>query len=127
MLAQMSLVAQTNRSFCRARRRVRRPPALRSLLVGLLCLAGPGAATAAIEDGTRLGCETLPRLMRTYSVILHLPMAYWTLTLMVASASMIVTSLYFGLAVIVAAGRMPVAGLEELEGDVGLGRELART
>jgi carboxyl-terminal processing protease len=66
MLAQMSRVAQTNRSFCRARRRIRRPPALWSLLVGLLCLAGPGAATAAIEDGTRLGCETLPRLMRTY-------------------------------------------------------------
>ncbi len=71
--------------------------------------------------------DTIPRLMRTYSVILHLPMAYWTLTLMVASASMIITSLYFGLAVIAAARRMPGAGLDELEGDVGLGRELART
>jgi hypothetical protein len=40
---------------------------------------------------------------------------------------MIITSLYFGLAVYAAARRMPGAGLDELEGDVGLGRELART
>ncbi len=65
MLAQMSRVARAIQNVPRPQRRARRAPALCALIAALLCLSS-GSAPAAIDDGMALGCETLPRLMRTY-------------------------------------------------------------
>lgn len=64
----------------------------------------------------------LPRLMTAYSVILHLPKAYAHLPLVIASASMILTTLYYGLAVWHLAARSPGRSVAELEARVHLGR-----
>ncbi len=65
MLAQMSRVPGT-RSLSRKWNRFPLGPARYSLLVALLVLPWPGLATAAIGEDLTLGCETVPRLMRTY-------------------------------------------------------------
>jgi TRAP-type C4-dicarboxylate transport system permease small subunit len=57
-------------------------------------------------------------LLTTYTVIMHLPIFYWTFPLMVASASMIATSIYYFWAVWNAAGRIPGATLPSLEAEV---------
>ena len=41
------------------------------------------------------GIGDAPGLLTTYTVIMHLPEFYWTLPLLVASASMILTSVYY--------------------------------
>ena len=57
-------------------------------------------------------------LLTTYTVIMHLPIFYWTLPLMIASASMIATSVYYFWAVWNVAGRIPGATLPSLEAEV---------
>jgi TRAP-type C4-dicarboxylate transport system permease small subunit len=64
----------------------------------------------------------LPRLMTAYTVILHLPKAYAHLPLVIASASMVLTTLYYGLAVWSLAVRSPGRSVAELEARVHLGR-----
>lgn len=63
----------------------------------------------------------LPRLMTAYTVILHLPKAYAYLPLVIASASMILTSLYYGLAVWRVAASSPGQSVAALEARVHLG------
>jgi TRAP-type C4-dicarboxylate transport system permease small subunit len=41
------------------------------------------------------GIRDVPGLLTTYTVIMHLPEVYWTLPLLLASASMILTSVYY--------------------------------
>ena len=68
--------------------------------------------------------ETLaeaPRQMRTYSVILHFPRFYNYLPLVIASFSMIVTSLYFALAVASVGRRDPKRGIADIEAAFGIG------
>lgn len=62
--------------------------------------------------------------LTTYTVIMHLPIFYWTLPLMVASASMIVTSVYYTWAVSNVAPRIPGATLASLEAEVFVDKEL---
>jgi C4-dicarboxylate transporter DctQ subunit len=70
------------------------------------------------------GINVVPELLTTYSVIMHLPILYWTLPLLVASASMIVTTFYYSWAVWNAAARIPGASLASLEADVLVDEEL---
>jgi len=63
----------------------------------------------------------LPRLMTVHSVILHLPKAYAYLPLAVASASMILTTAYYGLAVWRLAPGAPERSVAELEARVRIG------
>lgn len=62
-----------------------------------------------------------PRQLRTYSVILHFPRFFNYLPLIVASLSMILTSVYFTLAIHVLARRNPERPVAELEADVRIG------
>lgn len=86
-------------------------------------------AYALAQGLTLLFCATilvealaeLPRLMTAYTVILHLPKAYAYLPLVIASASMIVTTAYYGLAVWRMAARSPGQPVAELEAMVHLG------
>jgi TRAP-type C4-dicarboxylate transport system permease small subunit len=57
-------------------------------------------------------------LLTTYTVIMHLPIFYWTLPLMVASASIIVTSIYYFWAMWNVATRIPGATIASLEAEV---------
>jgi TRAP-type C4-dicarboxylate transport system permease small subunit len=61
------------------------------------------------------GIHLAPDRLTTYTVILHLPEFFWMLPLLFASTSMIITSLYFTLAVWKAAGRRPGVPLVDLE------------
>ncbi len=68
--------------------------------------------------------ETLaeaPRQMRTYSVILHFPRFYNYLPLIIASLSMIVTSIYFALAVYSLRTQNPDRTIADIESDVRVG------
>ena len=71
------------------------------------------------------GVINTPQLLTTYSVILHYPEFYWTLPLLLASASMIATTVYYGLAVLNASAHLPGAALPEIEDEVQVHRELA--
>lgn len=62
-----------------------------------------------------------PRQMRTYSVILHFPRFFNFLPLIVASLSIILTSLYFALAVHSLGSRHPDRPVADIESDVRIG------
>ena len=62
-----------------------------------------------------------PRQMRTYSVILHFPRFFNYLPLVIASLSMILTSLYFALAVHSLGSRDPQRPVASIESDVRIG------
>lgn len=62
-------------------------------------------------------------LLTTYTVIMHLPIFYWTLPLMVASASIIVTSIYYFWALWNVAARIPGATIASLEAEVFVDKE----
>lgn len=70
------------------------------------------------------GIRIVPEVWTTYTVIMHLPTFYWTLPLLLASASMTVTTFYYSWAVWNAATRIPGATLASLEADVLVDKEL---
>lgn len=70
------------------------------------------------------GIGVVPELLTTYTVIMHLPVFYWTLPLLLASASMIVTTFYYSWAIGNAAARLPGATLASLESEVLVDKEL---
>jgi len=72
------------------------------------------------------GFNNWSNLWTTYTVILHLPELFWALPFFIASASMIVTSVYYTLAVWDAHKRRPGTVLIELEKEVHVHPELAR-
>lgn len=59
--------------------------------------------------------QEVPLLLTNYSVILHLPKLYSHLPLIVGSASIVVTSVYYGLAVWTCGRRRPDLGVADLE------------
>jgi TRAP-type C4-dicarboxylate transport system permease small subunit len=69
--------------------------------------------------------NTRSDLLTTYTVILHLPEFYWALPLFVASVSMILTSIYYTLAVWSVYRRQPSAELIDLEREINVHPKLA--
>ena len=65
-----------------------------------------------------VGFTIVPRLLTSYTVILHVPQFYLTLPLLWALASMTATTVYYGLAVWYAGGKMGEKPLILLEQDL---------
>ena len=73
------------------------------------------------------GIGDVPGLLTTYTVIMHLPEFYWTLPLLIASASMILTSVYYLAAMWTSSARQSQAkDIDALEADVLIDKEIFR-
>lgn len=69
------------------------------------------------------GIIIAPERLTTYTVILHFPEFFWTLPLLVASASMILTSIYFSVSIWNASLKNPGFSLSKLEASVLVNKE----
>jgi len=71
------------------------------------------------------GITDVPDLLTTYTVIMHLPEFYWTLPLLIASTSMILTSVYYLAAMWTSSARQSQAkDIDALEADILIDREV---
>ncbi len=71
------------------------------------------------------GLRDAPGLLTTYTVIMHLPEFYWTLPLLVASTSMILTSVYYLAALWTSSSRQAEPKeMDALEADILINREV---
>jgi C4-dicarboxylate transporter, DctQ subunit len=70
------------------------------------------------------GISDAPGLLTTYTVIMHLPEFYWTLPLLVASASMILTSVYYFAAMWASSKASQGREIDALEAEILINREV---
>ena len=69
------------------------------------------------------GIRDVPGLLTTYTVIMHLPEFYWTLPLLLASASMILTSVYYLAAMWASSKASRGKEIDALESEILIDRE----
>ncbi len=72
------------------------------------------------------GISDVPGLLTTYTVIMHLPEFYWTLPLLVASASMILTSVYYLSAMWTSSKPSQGKEIEAFESEILIDKEIFR-
>lgn len=73
------------------------------------------------------GIGDVPGLLTTYTVIMHLPEFYWNLPLLIASASMILTSVYYLAAMWTSSARQSQAKeIDALEAEILIDREVLK-
>ena len=70
------------------------------------------------------GIGDVPGLLTTYTVIMHLPEFYWTLPLLAASASMILTSVYYLAAMWTSSKASQGKEIDALESEILIDREV---
>ena len=70
------------------------------------------------------GIGDVPGLLTTYTVIMHLPEFYWTLPLLIASASMILTSVYYLAAMWTSSKASQGEEMDTLESEILIDREV---
>lgn len=72
------------------------------------------------------GITDVPGLLTTYTVVMHLPEVYWTLPLLIASTSIILTSVYYLTAMWTSSARQSQArDIDALEADILIDREVS--
>jgi C4-dicarboxylate transporter, DctQ subunit len=72
------------------------------------------------------GILDAPGLLTTYTVIMHLPEFYWTLPLLIASASMILTSFYYLAAMWASSKASQGREIDALEAEILITREVSQ-
>jgi TRAP-type C4-dicarboxylate transport system permease small subunit len=71
------------------------------------------------------GISDIPELLTTYTVVMHLPEFYWTLPLLIASTSIILTSVYYLTAMWATSSRQSQErDIDALEADILIDREV---
>lgn len=71
------------------------------------------------------GITDVPGLLTTYTVVMHLPEVYWTLPLLIASTSIILTSVYYLAAMWTSSSRQSQAkDIDAFEADILIDREV---